>query len=182
MTARDKTLICKIATLILSCFGLTANAMDPLSVGSNAPVIDVTIDTGETLSLSKFYQWGPTLIYFYPKSFTPGCTKQACNLRDNYTELQKAGIQVVGVSFDPVEKQAEFRKDESLQFPLVSDPDGKMADAFGVGRIFGSAFKRQSFLVVDGKIAWVDTEAKPTKQSEDALAALAKIRTRTETN
>jgi peroxiredoxin Q/BCP len=148
---------------------------NPLEVGAEAPVLKVKIQTGETLDLAEVYAEGPTLIYFYPKSFTKGCEIQACNLRDKASDTTAAGLRVIGVSRDTVKKQAEFKEELKLPFDLVADEDGALGDAFGVGQILGVAplHKRQSFLVVEGKVAWVDTSATPSSQTEDALAALA---------
>lgn len=147
---------------------------DPLEVGAEAPKLTVTTDTGESLDLAEAYAEGPVLIYFYPKAATPGCTKQACNLRDNFEDLKEAGITILGVSRDSVESQAEFKADEDLPFTLIADKDGAVGEAFKVGS-WGIVWKRQSFLVVDGKIAWRDLSASPASQSADALAALKEI-------
>ncbi|MGC9452320.1 MAG: peroxiredoxin [Oceanipulchritudo sp.] len=144
----------------------------PLAVGDPAPKLIVTTHTGESLDLGEVYAKGPVVVYFYPKSDTPGCTKQACNLRDNYSDLQAAGVQVVGVSTDSVKDQEAFREKYNLPFLLVADPDKELGKAFGTGSLLGMAYKRQTFLIVDGKIAWRDLKAKPATQSADALAAL----------
>jgi peroxiredoxin Q/BCP len=86
--------------------------------------------------------------------------------------LRNLGVQVVGVSKDSVQNQADFREKYSLPFPLVADEDGLMGEAFGVRTLVGIAYRRQSFLVVDGKVAWRDLSATPKSQSEDAIEAL----------
>ncbi len=144
----------------------------PLNVGDKVPTVKVTIDTGEELDMAKVFSEGPTLVYFYPKSDTPGCTNQACNIRDNFGMLRNLGVQVIGVSKDSVQNQADFREKYSLPFPLVADKDGLLGDAFGVQTLVGIAYRRQSFLVVDGKVAWRDLSATPRSQSEDAIEAL----------
>lgn len=140
----------------------------PLNVGDKAPAPVVTVDDGSKLKLTALYKEGPVLIYFYPKSDTPGCTRQACNIRDNISTLNKAGIAVLGVSKDKVEAQAKFKAKYDLNFPIVADPDKKLIEAFGVS-------KRQSFIVVGGKIAWRALAAKPDTQAQDALKALDKL-------
>jgi len=162
--------------LSVSLFPMFGFSADPLPVGADAPTLTVPTDTGESLDLAKVYAEGPTLVYFYPKAFTPGCTKQACNLRDNFDAVQEAGITVIGVSGDTVAKQADFREEYALPFTLVADHEGTLGEAFGVGRMLGLAFKRQSFLVVDGKIAWRDLSASPASQSRDAIDALASLK------
>lgn len=172
----------KIFRLLVACalsLGLPRallGAGSPLEVGAEAPRTTVTIDTGEKLDLGAAYGRGPILVYFYPKSFTRGCTAQACNLRDNFDAVRAAGITVLGVSRDPVETQARFREEEALPFHLVADVDGELGKRFGVDTYGGAAYQRQTFLVVDGRIAWRDLEAKPGSQAADAVAALNAVR------
>lgn len=144
---------------------------DPLQPGSVAPVLTVMTDSGESLELAAVYAKGPVLLYFYPRADTPGCTKQACNLRDHFADLQDAGIQVLGASLDSVEKQRAFRDKYDLPFPLVADTEKALAKAFGVPTNMGLFTARQSFLIVDGSVVWVDTSATPSTQTADALAA-----------
>lgn len=148
-------------------------AEGPLTVGADAPRLTVTIENGESLDLGTVYARGPTLIYFYPRSFTGGCTAQACNIRDNFDPIQAAGITVLGVSRDTAATQTRFRTAESLPFSLVADEDGSLGKAFGVHTRNESTYQRQSFLVADGKIIWRDLAAQPSSQSADALKALA---------
>lgn len=143
-----------------------------LEVGDVAPVMTVTTDEGTDLDLEKVYAQGPVLVYFYPKSDTPGCTKQACNIRDNFSSIQDAGITVLGVSVDDVDNQESFREKYKLPFTLIADKDKELGSAFGVGGFMGFAYNRQSFLIVDGKIAWRDLSASPATQSQDVLTAL----------
>ncbi len=149
---------------------------EPLQPGDVAPEVTVTTHTGESLDMGDLYAKGPVVIYFYPRSFTGGCTKQACNIRDNYGDLKAAGITVVGVSTDGVEKQQAFINEYTLPFILVADEEKVLGKAFQVDGYLGMAYKRQTFLVVDGKVAWRDLKAKPTTQTEDILAALNSIK------
>lgn len=148
-------------------------ASNALTVGDPAPEMTVTTHTGETVNLSEAYAGGPVLVYFYPKADTPGCTKQACNIRDNFDDLRRKGINVFGVSTDSVESQNQFQEKYALPFTLVADTDKALGKAFGVGSYAGMAYKRQSFLVVDGTVAWRDLKASPSTQSSDILEALA---------
>lgn len=145
--------------------------MAQLDVGADAPRIDVLLETGETLALAGVYAKGPVLVYFYPKSDTPGCTKQACNIRDNFAELTDKGVTVLGVSEDDQAAQMAFKQKYSLPFHLVADTDGKLGEAFGVAKPNGM-HPRQSFLIVDGKVVWRDLKATPATQAADALKAL----------
>ncbi|MEM0967204.1 MAG: peroxiredoxin [Verrucomicrobiota bacterium] len=157
--------------LLTVMFGLFSANADPLPIGSKAPVLTVTTSEDVELDLSSVYEKGPVLVYFYPKADTPGCTAQACNLRDSFEELSAEGIEVVGVSTDNVKSQAAFKEKYSLPFTLVADSDSRLVDAFGVPTRIGFA-SRQSFLIIDGKVAWRDLKAKPKTQAEEALAAL----------
>ena len=160
--------------LTLICFlPMSLFASNALTIGDPAPGITVTTHSGETVDLSEAYAKGPVLVYFYPKADTPGCTAQACNIRDNFADLREEGISVFGVSTDSVESQNKFQQKYELPFTLVADTDKALGKAFGVGSYAGMAYKRQSFLVVDGKVAWRDLKASPSTQSSDILKALA---------
>jgi peroxiredoxin Q/BCP len=166
-----------ILTIILtmSLLPFTSSA-DPLAVGDAAPDVTVVNHLGESIQMADLYAKGPVVIYFYPRSFTGGCTKQACNLRDNYSDLKEAGVTVVGVSNDPVDKQKAFIDEYSLPFILIADKEKVLGPAFNVDGYLGKAYRRQTFLVVDGKVAWRDLKAKPNTQTEDILAALATVK------
>lgn len=149
--------------------------MAEIEVGSPAPEASVTLDDGSTLSLSALYGGGPLLVYFYPKSGTPGCTRQACNLRDNFADLTTHGLQVLGVSRDSVKAQTGFRTKQALPFRLAADKEGVLGAVFGVPKSLAGSYARQSFLIVDGRVVWLQRKAKPDTQAQDALAALEKL-------
>lgn len=156
---------------LLSVLTLGAFAQaEPLAVGAPAPEVSAVDQDGKTVNLKDVYAKGPTLVYFYPKSDTPGCTKQACSLRDDWSALQAKGIQVLGVSGDKVEAQKKFQEKYKLPFPILSDKESKVAEAFGVPTTLGIS-KRQSFLIKDGKIAWVMPKASTETHAKDVLAA-----------
>ena len=134
------------ALFSLLTLGLVAHA-EPLAVGAAAPEVSATDQDGKTVNFKDVYAKGPTLVYFYPKSDTPGCTKQACSIRDDWSALQAKGIQVLGVSGDKPEAQKAFREKHNFQFPLIADDDGKVAAAFGVPAMRPGIYKRTSFLV-----------------------------------
>jgi len=154
-------------------FGLFSSHADPLEIGASAPTLTVLTSDGSEINLAEVYEAGPVLVYFYPKADTPGCTKQACNLRDSFSELSETGLRVIGVSTDGVERQAAFKEKYSLPFTLVADPGGKLVEAFGVPLVMKGFASRQSFLIIGGKVAWRDLSASPKSQAADALAALA---------
>jgi len=161
------------ATLLAAlCLALPfAASAEPLAVGADAPDMTVKTHLDEDLDLGEALGEGVSLVYFYPKAMTGGCTKQACNLRDFRDELTEAGIKVFGVSVDTVEDQNKFVEKESLNFTLIADKDQRVSKAFGVLNERGMA-SRQSFLVEDGKVIWHQPKAVPLTQAEDALAAL----------
>ncbi|MFC3881610.1 thioredoxin-dependent thiol peroxidase [Algoriphagus namhaensis] len=101
-----------------------------LEVGQKAPEFEAKIETGETIKLSD-YLGKKVILYFYPKDNTPGCTAQACNLRDNYEELQKAGYVVLGISSDSEKSHQKFIEKQSLPFSLIADPDKVVHEAYG---------------------------------------------------
>jgi peroxiredoxin Q/BCP len=158
--------------ILISILPMSLFASNPLEVGSPAPAITVVTHKGSDLDLGELYAKGPVLVYFYPKADTPGCTKQACNLRDNFDDLKAAGIEVIGVSMDDVEDQSAFQEKYDLPFLLIADEDKRLGKGFGVGGFMGMAYRRQSFLVIDGVVVWRDLKAKPASQSADILAAL----------
>lgn len=164
----------RILIALITIIPMTLFASKALEVGSPAPVISVTTHQGTELDLGELYAKGPVLFFFYPKADTPGCTKQACNLRDNFGILTEEGIQVIGVSMDSVEDQSAFQEKFDLPFPLIADEDKRLGEGFGVGGFMGMAYRRQSFLVVEGKLVWRDLKAKPASQTADAMAAYKK--------
>ncbi|AFM18286.1 Peroxiredoxin [Mycolicibacterium chubuense NBB4] len=101
-----------------------------LEVGDKAPAFSLPDADGNTVKLSDF-AGRKVIVYFYPAASTPGCTKEACDFRDNLAELNDAGLDVVGISPDKPEKLAKFRDKEQLTFPLLSDPDRKVLEAWG---------------------------------------------------
>ena len=154
----------------LSWLGLTAEGT-PLEVGGDAPdALVYTID-GDQVHLSGYYGPGYTLVYFYPRAETTGCTKQACSLRDAFDVLKREGVGVVGISVDGPQAQKRFAQKHHLPFTLLADPERNSAQAFGVPLIAGM-FRRQSFLVYECKIVWRDLHAATAQQAADVLKAL----------
>ena len=102
-----------------------------MNIGDKAPEILGLNENGEEIRLSN-YQGKKIVLYFYPKDSTSGCTAQACNLRDNYTELRQAGHEVIGVSVDDVKSHQKFIAKNELPFTLIADTDKKLVEQFGV--------------------------------------------------
>jgi peroxiredoxin Q/BCP len=149
-----------------------------LPVGAPAPDVTATDQAGKPLHFADVYAKGTTLVYFYPKAFTGGCTAEACSLRDAYSKLESEGLQVIGVSRDTAETQAKFQTANHLPFTLVADTDGKVADAFKVAHMGGvlPISARESFLIKDGKIAWSSPHAQTAKSAEEVETALASLK------
>ncbi len=165
----------KLRTLFASILSLTMfNLMTaaPSDVGTPAPNATALTDSGESLNLADVYAANDyTLVYFYPKADTPGCTKQGCSLRDSYEELSDKGVAVIGVSYDKVEKQRAFKEKYSFPFTLLADTEKKVAKAFGAdGMVFAS---RSAYLVHDGKIVYADHKGSTSQQAADVLNFLS---------
>jgi len=148
---------------------------DPLKVGDKAPEVTAVTETGESLNLADFYKKQPyTLVYFFPKADTPGCTAKGCSLRDAYAELQEKGVGVIGVSLDKVEAQKAFKDKYHFPFTLIADTDKTVVGAFGVPLMsLRPLATRQAYLIKDGVIIWADYKAATKAQAADVLKVLA---------
>ena len=147
----------------------TANASaEPLVEGAALPVVSQKNQDDQTVKIAEAGAAGYLLVYFYPKSDTPGCTKQACSLRDSFATLTEKGVKVFGVSTDKVKSQKAFKDKYKLPFDLLADEDGTVLTAFGVPKTMGFA-KRQAFLFKDGKLVWRDLTAATDQQAADVL-------------
>ena len=164
-----------IAMSWLSLF-TTARA-DPLAVGAQAPAVSGTTESGEKIDLGAIYPKGYTLVYFFPKADTPGCTAEGCSLRDAFQDLSERNVTVIGVSADDVAAQKAFKDKYHFPFTLIADKDHTVIQAFGVPvrqvPAVGSFAARQSFLInKEGRIVWRDLKASTKEQARDVLAAL----------
>jgi peroxiredoxin Q/BCP len=171
---RPGSLLAEYMKLIVTVFSLLGLALfaraEPLAVGAAAPEVTAPDQNGQPVVFKDVYAKGPTLVYFYPKADTPGCTKQACSLRDDWAALKAKGIQVLGVSGDKPEAQKKFEEKFQLPFTLVADSEGKVAAGFGVP-FFNGIAKRMSFLVKDGKVVWNMLSASTAEHSKDVIKA-----------
>jgi peroxiredoxin Q/BCP len=154
----------------LDWLGVT-NAGKPLQVGDAAPDAVSRDERGNEVRLADLYGDGFTLVYFYPKADTPGCTAQACSLRDDFAPLQARGVRVVGVSADGPLAQLRFKEKYHLPFVLLADRERVVAKAFGVPLMLGMTH-RQSFLIQGGRVVWRDLSASTRAQAQDVLQAL----------
>lgn len=138
-----------------------------LETGSAAPDFEAETYGGEKLRLSDLYSRGTVALYFYPRDNTPGCTKEACSLRDGKQALSDLGVQVVGVSTDGVKSHENFRDKHSLNFPLVSDKSKEIIDLYGVKSKFGSA-RRVTFLIDgEGRIRHIWNKVKTSEHADE---------------
>ena len=154
---------------------LAANGATP-KVGDQAPLVEGKDQDGKTWKLADSVGKKVVLLYFYPKDDTPGCTKEACGFRDQIGDLQKENVEVIGVSFDSTDSHQKFISKYHLNFPLVADTDGKIADAYGVRMTGKNMDRRVSFLIgLDGKIVHVtdtmnaDTHLTEMKQAVEKI-------------
>ena len=123
-----------------------------LEVGSKAPEFVLANDEGGETSLSDLLQEGPLILYFYPADFTPGCTKEACSIRDIHHDIQSVGLQVAGVSPQDVASHQKFREEYSLPFTLLSDPDKLAIKMYDVDGMFGVGVRRATFLISQDRV------------------------------
>jgi len=149
-----------------------------LKEGMMAPDFRLPADGGGEVSLSDF-RGKKVVLYFYPKDDTPGCTTEACNFRDDYSQILAAGAAVVGVSPDTVKSHDKFKVKYSLPFALLSDPDHQVAETYGAWgekKMYGKTYEgilRSTFVIdEEGKIRKVFANVKPKNHSEEVLAAL----------
>lgn len=140
---------------------------ETLKVGDKAPGIEAETYGGEKIKLSDYRENKLVALYFYPKDYTGGCTKEACSIRDGMKELEKLGVQVLGVSTDSVKSHEGFKEKHSLNFPLLSDKSKDIIKSYGVVSDSGSA-KRETFLIdKTGVIRYIWTKVKTTEHSEE---------------
>ena len=167
MKIRPRLFLILMMSSIFAAFGRG----ESLKVGDEAPVVSAITDSGETLNLGDLYKDHTyTVVFFYPKALTGGCTKQGCSLRDANAELARKGVAIVGVSTDSVEKQKEFKETNNFPFPLIADTNKKVVKAFGQpGLVMAS---RECYVIKDGKIVYKDTGV-TEQQGENVLAFIS---------
>jgi thioredoxin-dependent peroxiredoxin len=145
-------------------------------VGDKAPLVQAKNQDGKEWSLSELIGKKVVLLYFYPKDDTPGCTKEACGFRDRIADLRREGVEVVGVSFDSSESHQKFISKFQLNFPLLADTEGKIADAYGVRLAGQNMARRVSFVIgMDGKVAHITDSPSAERHLAETKEALEKL-------
>jgi thioredoxin-dependent peroxiredoxin len=149
--------------------------------GDQAPDFELPDQDGSPVKLSDL-RGQPVVVYFYPKADTPGCTTQACGVRDHRADYVKVGTTVLGISPDPVKKVKKFHDKFDLNFPLLADEDHAVAESYGVWAtksMYGKSYKgnERTTFVIDsaGKVAEVLRKVKPAEHDALVLAALEKL-------
>jgi peroxiredoxin Q/BCP len=150
--------------------------------GHQAPDFELPDQDGRIVRLLDF-RGQPVVVYFYPKADTPGCTTQACGVRDHRSDYARAGATVLGISPDPVAKVKKFHEKHALNFPLLADQDHAVAESYGVWvqkSMYGRTYlgnERSTFVVdPDGRVAQVLRKVKPAEHDELVLEALEQAR------
>jgi peroxiredoxin Q/BCP len=153
-----------------------ARAAELLKVGDKAPDFEVAASDGTTVRLKDYVGKGNIVLYFYPKDDTPGCTKEACGIRDEFSEFKQLDAIVFGVSFDSVESHKRFVEKYRLPFVLLSDTDKKVAKAYGVADDASTHAQRVTFVIDrQGAVAYVNPQVNPTVHSAEIRRVLATL-------
>jgi peroxiredoxin Q/BCP len=166
----------RILTLMFSF--LTAFSLRAMpQAGDVAPAFEGFDQNTNTVKLADFAGKKNVLLYFYPKDFTGGCTKEACGFRDRMGDLAQANVAVIGVSHDSIASHSKFAEKYDLKFPLIADPSGEIIKAYGVKMAVLSMASRVSFLIgTDGKIIHVTDSLNPQKHFDEMHAAIAALK------
>jgi len=180
--------------ILCSLFIINLSAYSQLKVGDQAPAFSAQDDQNNTWSSTDYIGKNTVVVYFYPAAMTGGCTKQACAFRDDKTELDQQGAIVVGISGDEVENLKYFSAAHNLNFPLLSDPDGKIAEKFNMKTKEGGSIVRNidgndltlergvtayrwTFIIdKQGKIAHVNTDVNAAEDSKQTLEIIKKLK------
>lgn len=164
------------AILVLSLLSAHAAAATDLKPGDSAPLFSAKTQDGATFDLAQRKgQW--TVLYFYPKAGTPGCTKQADGFRDGIAPIRDQGAEVFGISTDSVEAQAQFHKDEHLPFTLLADPDGAVTEMYGAKMPVLTVAKRWTFIIDPTlTIRQIDREVDPPNDAKRVATEIARLK------
>jgi peroxiredoxin Q/BCP len=164
-----------LSILVLSAtLAMSNSASAQLKVGDAAPDVTGTTEAGQALKFADVYSKQPyTLVYFYPKADTAGCTAQGCSIRDGYEALTGKGVAVIGVSHDDVAAQKAFKAKYHLPFTLIADTDDVVINSFGVETYPGGMAHRNAYLIKGGKVIYTDYKGTTSTQAQAILDVLA---------
>jgi len=144
-----------------------------LAEGDPAPDFTLESDSGEEVTLSSL-RGRPVVLYFYPKDDTPGCTRQACGIRDAWADFQRAGAEVFGISADTQRSHERFKSKYTLPFTLLADPEHRLGEPYGVAQEGKNSYERSTFVIdADGNVTRVLRRVNPDSHTDDVLAALS---------
>ena len=171
-----KKLILLVAALMSLASTLSFASAD-LKNGSPAPSFSAQTQEGKTFNLAdRKGQW--TVLYFYPKAETPGCTKQACAFRDSINVIREQGADIYGISSDTVEEQAAFAKNHNLNFTLLADPESKIIEKYGSKMPIMKMSKRWTFIIdPELKIRNIEKDVDPAKDAERVAGQIKELKT-----
>ena len=144
-------LACRIACATRSEHSLRQGEIRLLKTGNVAPEFILPDENGDEVSLTQLLEHGPIFLYFYPADFTPGCTKEACALRDIHDEILSVGLRVVGISPQDAESHTNFKDEHNLPFTLICDPDKIAIKMYDVDGPFGVGVRRVTYLITQGQ-------------------------------
>ncbi|MBF9073147.1 peroxiredoxin [Streptacidiphilus fuscans] len=149
-----------------------------MNIGDLVPDFTLPDQTGTPRSLGEFLAQGPVVLFFYPAAMSPGCTKEACHFRDLATEFKAVGAQRLGISPDAPEKQQQFAERHSFDYPLLSDPDGKVAGLFDARRGWGPLNAKRKTFVIDTDFRLIEAIKSELNMNTHADMALEALRER----
>lgn len=158
--------------ILISCGGNAEN----LKESDLAPDFTLQDSDGNTYTLSSYKGISPVVIYFYPKAGTPGCTKQACGIRDSWSKFSENGIVVLGISVDSKEDIKEFIKENNLNFPLLSDENKEVSKSYGVLNNLGLSSRITFVIDKEGRIAHIIRDVDVSKHAEQVFDIAMKLR------
>jgi peroxiredoxin Q/BCP len=147
-----------------------------VKAGDPAPDFEGPTSDGSRLGLKDFLGKKNVVLYFYPKDDTPGCTKEACSFRDNLQPIRDMGAEIIGVSLDSIQSHSKFASKYGLTFPLISDKEKRIANAYGVLKDTGTSTNRVTFIIdKTGRVAKVFLKVDATKHTEEVVSALKEL-------
>ncbi len=168
----------RILVLLVIISGLSLSQLwaQDLKVGDLAPLFKVQTDEGKEFDLnSQKGRW--TILYFFPKAGTPGCTKQAISFRDEFATLKSLGVHVYGISTDSVKSQANFKKEHHLNFTMLSDPAATVVNLYGLKQPFLNISKRWSFIIgPDLRIRFIENEVDVENDAKNLIKKMSEIK------